>query len=621
MSRRRASVSRVRALGLLVAVTAIAGVWGWRFFGVGDDDAESPHRLRVLVDDLQSDDSIRRSTALGDAWQLLIDPIHSTLGIRVSRIEKVVPSEWFRRHGATEMVEALLGSFQSGRDEHDSFELLCALHELYPRATRALALPLDPLRADPIAFAREIAGATPIGGLALYALEHAEQRIGPLVTMALLSAYGRPVPPSLRDRLVRLLRRVPDRSLRKLAIPHRGTTGWVSPEWASLARDRGLDYRDMDEWCERGDQEERRTNLIATQLASTRPDDVRRALDRFRWDPVPSLDDTVLGLTSADDIEIRNAAVRALSGMPTANGAGRLADLLDDPEVRSAAIEALRSWTIPAPGTVGPGIDPDLGPLVELPSSHIGATETWRTFARDVASLPPGSPLGLQPSVDAARREIATLLIGLRFRRGELTEHAIEAALPELASDGLDRRARPRWRAATWAAITPFQRPPASLLVSAIVEEEEPIVRGALLDALVLEGPDGVEATLGELVRTIAATQRFDGVAVVRAYALAFPTTRLLEWVLADARHPEAERRAAAAYLVGGLTVPESAERREELLIVVELLEDESELVRYWAHESLRALFHEDYGFDPRRRPEPNRNAIRDWRARVSAAH
>ncbi|MEM7261774.1 MAG: hypothetical protein AAF488_07255, partial [Planctomycetota bacterium] len=596
-------------------------------------DGRTPPALARLVQAAGSTDDSQRRSALNELGELFLDPSRSTLGIKTSRVENITPEEWFRSGGATQVVEVLDQHFANGWEERQAHTLLVALADRYPETCRplfsnadsgdGLRSPLEPggsaplrgnarLAGSGVSLARSIASASPRSFHDLYRLEESDAILGPLLAAACLAAYEEKIPENVRSRLVRLLRRVPDGTLRPIALHRRAAEGWVGRHWKKLATDRGPGYRDMDDWCERADYERSRRELFEQALFATTPAEIERGLDRFRWDPLPKFDAKVIALTGDERPSVRSAAVLALRAIPTDAGRRRLAAALEEPSVREAAARVLRAQT-----GERTGFDRGRWDLRALPGAELAALDAWRVVAKQPppAHASPNSPNELLAYV---RR------IPLLVNRGELEESAVFDLLPAIAAGGLDRTSDPALRAAAWRTVSRWQRPPPEVLVRAIVTEEDPAVRDVLVDALLLHGPDGVGGSLRAAVDHIAETQRFDGIEVVRGTAIAFPQVRLLEPLLERTLSANPRIRAAAAYLLGGVTLPTEEERRGRLLGLVDLLFDDHEGPRYWAHASLRSLLGdplddagESVHYNPGSSTVANERAVRAWRRHV----
>ncbi len=615
---RKPDRSRRSTLWGLVVIALIIAAFTAYFWPDDPDKENLPTALSAIVDDLVSDSPHRRSTARQDAWTLLVDPVRSTLGIRMSRVERIVPAEWFRDRGAPIVTDALLRHFREGWEEDEAHELLVALIDMYPNACRRVTL--DPIRGsldstmvdtpiDGVAIAREIAAVTPLGCYLSYRLDVTDTPIQPLIAASLLTAYRRPAPTALRLHWIRLLRRVSDHDLRPLALLNRGPDRWVDPEWVSLARDRGLDYRDMDDWCERGDHDAARRELITTLLGSGDSAQRARGLDRFRWDPVADLDDQVLQLAVSGELGDRRVALAALPGIPTERAGTVITEALDDPNLRDVALNAARALSGASFGFLDGGWNVGLTPV-----AHLEALDAWRDLIDRVA---PVSPFAESQRSDLEFRAYVQLLAP-RVRRGDLSKNIVSSTIPSLAAHGLSPTTPAPIRAATWATVARWEQPPVDVLVRAILGETNATIRTSLVDALLVSGHEGIGPALDEALDAITKSQQFDGIELTRAYSVAFPTIRLLESLLPALTSSESRRRAAGAYLAGGLTVPRADEQRGKLLILAELLDDDAEGTRYWAHASLRALFGGDFGYDARRSKDANLEAVRKWRTRVT---
>lgn len=618
-------------LGLVTALGVLLLALGWWLLRApnprapepGSQEASSGEELLECADLLVSTEVTVRQAAEQTLRRFLLTN-HAVEQGPLPRPTRLTAENWFRREGGAALLPALLERFRLGLDEHAAAELLELTMRRFPKACQELSSEplLDPepqkifgveTLVGPLHETRLIVGGRPASDYLLFRREQVDQPVGAALARGYLRRLARTPSGPTHDRLIRLLRRVPDRELRTLLRQHAEQHSWS--DFPALLEDRAgpsNSYSSIRDWCDRPDSSDWARSLSQVLRASD-PIRVADALDRLRWDPQPGVDAEVIWLAQhGPSPELKRAAIGALRAVPTSAGNEALRSALDDPERRDAAIRVLRSRLANRGGLFQERWDP-----FQLPVEHMSQLAAWRDAAEHLSA---GADLvetvltakKWAPDLIAERLALVPLL-ELRRQLGPGWYDARTG--PQLVAYA--EHADPAVRFQAIRALTPWERGNTRVLpflIQRLTREDSPRVQEALLDAVVVIGGSAAYPELIQLLGDSGSQRKFHGLALVETYELLFPKVNLVSPILRLTSGSTAQRT-MAAYLLGG--VPTT---RKTGATLVELLRDRDETVRFWAQQSLRRHYDSSHGYDPRRRPEENAPAIEEWR-RVVERH
>ena len=401
-----------------------------------------------------------------------------------------------------------------------------------------------------------------------------------------------------------LLQRVPDRRLTRL-IRHRWPAIPARDAINRIATDRQARYRSLVTWLAADDQAEARHEFIAGGLGSADTVQIIGALSRFRWDPVPGLDASIVHLalgggenTPDFEPEVSFHAVAALVAVPRRSASRALRRAMGEPRLRDAAYGVLSVWTGEHRGGYRGSWD-----VAQSPAQLTASVDHWLRVCGRLDRQPLEEEI-LAAFGDGQARACHFRLVQLLEARGGVNEAWYRQHGPALV-EGLDHQdpAVRRWAArdiALWES-------PAAVPILARKMQAEPnaTVRGALTDAiLVIGGREGIDTVLTEL----ATSERFEGAEIVEIYRTVFPDADLLTALRRLAEDPQPTVRAGAAFLLAQL--PASADTAAPLL---SLLADGDERTRFWADRSLARLYGVEVRFDSRKAGGEDEEGVRGW--------
>lgn len=575
-----------------------------------------PPELASIPKDIVSPDRATRRDAETRVLDLLLDPARSDFGFRVSRVEVVSGVEWIDGWGGRRLVNALLSRFEGDAvDEARAHTLLQGLVRRYPQTVEFTEVPfvLDASDADGNTYdlSRALAfGGIRCAGYLLYQLELSTDAPGELRTVTLLRYLaGLPRDDARTERTLRLIARVPDRRLAWAIQRVASQVDTVSEGWQALLDQRvGTDsgFVDLLAWSRSDDLEARRRARL--ELALSSPDRAKKlhAIERFRFDPIPALDLIVLDLARrAEPLDLRLAALEALASVPSRASATTIIAALDDASTRGAAARALFALTGLFVGSE-PG-EWDLGAPLLLENQRLRQlTDRATEVANGLREVDLVARLRSEPPP----REVFSILPLLALRDelqvafGDLVESWVGALL---ADD-------PWIRERAWAGFRVWPAPPVRVLLDAARRERDPAIRRTIIDRLLVTTEDDEVPLRFDALIDAVAEGEFRGLAVARAFALVWRAPSIELTLGKAARSPDPRRRAAALYLLSGLTSQIMPLGRTSLLAMIEQLGDGEELVRFWAHTALTAVTGQDFGYDPQLSPVANQRAIVEWR-------
>lgn len=575
-----------------------------------------PPELASIPKDIVSLDRKTRRDAETRVLDLLLDPSRADFGFRVSRVEVVSGVEWIDGWGGQRLVSALLSRFEGDAiDEARAHTLLQGLVRRYPQIVEFTEVPFLLDASDAEASTYDLSCALAFGGIRcagylLYQIELSTDAPGELRTVTLLRYLaGLPRDDARTARTLRLLARVPDRRLAWAIGRVASQVDTVSEGWQALLDERvGTDsgFVDLLAWSRSDDLEARRRARLELALAHTDRATKLRAIHRYRYDPIPALDLAILDLARrAEPLDLRLAALEALASLPTRASATTIIAALDDATTRGVAARALFALTGLFVGSE-PG-EWDLGAPLLLENQRL---RELTDRANDVANGLREVDLVGKLRSESPPREVFSIL-PLLAGRGELQAdfgNLVESWVVALLADD------PWIRERAWAGFHVWPAPPIPVLLDAARRERDPDIRRTIIDhLLVATEDDEVPLRFDALIDAVAEGE-FRGIAIARAFALVWRAPSIELTLGKAARSPDPRRRAAALYLLSGLTSQVMHLGRTSLLAMIEQLGDGEELVRFWAHTALTAVTGQDFGYDPQLSPVANQRAMVDWR-------
>ncbi|MGE3164986.1 MAG: HEAT repeat domain-containing protein [Planctomycetota bacterium] len=614
-----------RALILLAAIALLVGGW-WLTSAPtpADDDAagsDPEHRLAALdqdeatarLADLAHSDPALQTAAETFLRRLLLRavPIRVQPGDRSARVSF---ETWIESHGRAHIVRPLLARFAGAQRPAEAHELLTWIAARFPTVVQdareeSLILPSTPASsATPLSLARRVIEAGAEAEYAIYQLDALDRRPGAVLALALLTRLARESgDDATSDRIVRILARVPDEDFAPVLRSFlEESPSWV-PSRALVTSRLGASGGSLASWARSGDRLHFREQALAEGLRASDPQRVLAALERFRWDPAPSLDSLVLDLVRRHEApEVAKSALDALAAVPTRAAATILLPEFEKPERLDRCVRVLQAWIPPTDTRRRSALDERGWDFLREPVAYEREFERCRTQVRDLVGQ------SRRDQVDRAFRaqnagptEFETL--PLLTRRGEFAADWYDATTGPQIARAL-AHPDPRTRAAATRALVPWERGNPRViphLVARCVEEEDADTASALLDALLVIGErSGYGSVVDELVRQ----GRFHGLFVIEAFGLLFPQLDRESALLACSQLP-IERQAVGAYLMAGLP-PSRATTR----FLLAGLESTDTPLRFWSCETLRRQYQQNFGYLPERPPEANRAAIAQWR-------
>ncbi len=576
--------------------------------------------LEQAVLQLESRDRAERESAEQAIERMLID-------VEMARRTQVTAdgaafsaADWYASEGASRLLQRLLQRFDGAHDEaaaRTGARLLTSLAASHPKATASALegerLP-DFTQHEPWVLAALIANAkSKVAPYAIYRLLDGDRTPGALFALALLRRLERMDGDAEIRAALALLRRVPDRALRRLlAAERQGAANAARPNDAALLADRfgaNPEFATVEEWLRVPDAGGARARALGAALASGREDALGHALARLRWDAAPALDGKVLELAAGTaPAATRKAALLALGAIPTAANAGVLERALGTAHLGGACRSVIARWRGAAPVEAGAQA---LSSGVPLEAADLLAP--WQQALAEIAAR--AAPEAIDRAFGAGTPGLADYtLLELLAARGECDGRWYGAHGARIVR-GLEDP-DPAIRAATLRALAYWETPAvAPILVRRLGAEEDAVVAHALIDLLLeVGGTDAIPAVL----RTLTDGANFHGVELVTTYALVFPDYDLMRPLRELARDGEPARRAGAAYLIAGNPRQNDAESAGELLCA--LLEDAEELPRFWGHQALVRRYGTRVEYDPRRAAAESADAIARWRDVVRAS-
>lgn len=569
-------------------------------------------------------DDLPRQRAAETLLRLLL---HRSVPIRVRQGDHHTHQptrSWIESNAPSLIVPPLLRRFEPDRRPADAHELLVLLDGYAPqvvRDERGEPLVLSSLGAGgstPLTLARRVLAGGAQSAHAIYQLAKGSQPLGSVLTIALLTELGRDgLPDATRSRIIRTLDRVSDSDLSILVRTYVAENPrWRPPQELTNQRLAAADGGTLFDWS-RADADDllrRREEQLGSALRSSNPERVLRALERFRWNPVPALDSLVLDLARRpSDPAVTQSALAALAAVPTRAAATLLLTELEKPDRLDICSRVLASWA-PSPRLPLP-LERDLGAWDYL-REPVEYEERWQWCRARLQRLAAESR---HDEVDRAFRAGTPVLadfeaLPLLASRGELAASWYDAVTgPQLARTLADPD--PALRHAAIRALAPWERGNRQVLphlVDRVGQETDANVSLALLDAILLiGGRESYEAVARELVQR----GRFHGLSAIEVYGLLFPTLDREQPLLALSATRSANERAIVSYLIAGLTPT-----RDTANYLLAGLESSDPQMRFWSCETLRRQYRQRFDYDPSRNDNENRAAIERWRSFVTNA-